>query len=164
MPLESMKRYRALLARQPDFAETHYRLATLLRKAGEYDEAYGHFISARDGDGYPMRCLTAWQEVYREVASRHDCIYIDSQAYFHTIGRNGLLDDELFQDAAHPSLRGQIALRRRSWARSSHGERLVGRRIHRFRSSILPSVLRISVWDERRGNTPLAGKAGSMPW
>ena len=35
---------------------------------------------------------------------------IDGQAYFHSIGRHGLLDDNLFQDAMHPSLRGQIAL------------------------------------------------------
>jgi hypothetical protein len=109
-PAKSVNRYRELLSRQPEFAEAHYRLATLLRTAGEWDEAYRHFIAARDGDGYPMRCLTPFQEVYREVASRHDCIYIDGQSYFHAIGRNGLLDDGLFQDAMHPSLRGQIAL------------------------------------------------------
>jgi hypothetical protein len=57
-----------------------------------------------------MRCLSDFQQVYRDVASRHDCILIDSQSYFHSIGRHGLLDDELFQDAMHPSLRGQIAL------------------------------------------------------
>jgi hypothetical protein len=109
-PSNSVNRYRELLSRQPGFAETHYRLATLLRRAGAWDEAYRHFVAARDCDGYPMRCLTSFQEVYREVASRHDCIYIDGQSYFHAIGRNGLLDDELFQDAMHPSLRGQIAL------------------------------------------------------
>jgi hypothetical protein len=109
-PVASLKKYRELLLWEPGFAETHYRLATLLRNAGEWDESYRHFISARDLDGYPMRCFTAFQEVYRAVASRHDCILIDGQSYFHAIGRNGLLDDELFQDAMHPSLRGQIAL------------------------------------------------------
>jgi hypothetical protein len=69
------------------------------------------FIAARGRDGYPMRCLSAFQEAYREVASQHGCIFIDGQSYLHAIGRNGLLDDEqLFQDAIHPSLRGQIAL------------------------------------------------------
>ncbi len=106
----SLTKYRELLAREPGFAETHYRVAMLLRNAGEWEESYRHFISARDLDGYPMRCPTAFQEVYREVAARHECIYIDGQSYFHAIGRNGLLDDELFQDAMHPSLRGQIAL------------------------------------------------------
>lgn len=109
-PAASSRRYRELLLRQPGFAETHYRLATLLRNAGEWDESYQHFRLARDLDGYPMRCLSAFQEVYGEVAARHDCIFIDGQSYFHAIGRNGLLDDELFQDAMHPSLRGQIAL------------------------------------------------------
>jgi hypothetical protein len=106
----SLKKYRDLLVSEPGFAETHYRVATLLRKAGEWEESYRHFVSARDLDGYPMRCQSAFQEVYREVASRHDCIFVDGQSYFHTIGRHGLLDDELFQDAMHPSLRGQIAL------------------------------------------------------
>ena len=106
----SMTQYRELLARQPCFAEAHYRLAALLRKAGASSEAYRHFVKARDLDGYPMRCLTSFQDVYRELAARHDCVFIDGQAYFHAIGRNGLLDDELFQDAMHPSLRGQIAL------------------------------------------------------
>ena len=109
-PAKSISQYRELLARQPCFAETHYRLAMLLRKAGAWDEAYRHFVEARDRDGYPMRCLTSFQDVYRELAARHDCVFIDGQAYFHAIGRNGLLDDELFQDAMHPSLRGQIAL------------------------------------------------------
>ena len=67
-------------------------------------------MAARDLDGMPMRCLSAFQQAYRDVAARHGCILIDGQSYFHAIGRHGLLDDELFQDAMHPSLRGQIAL------------------------------------------------------
>jgi len=109
-PSASMKQYENLLARQPGFAETHYRLAKLLEQAGSWDDAYQHYIKARDHDGYPMRCLTAFQEIYRDVAARHDCLLIDGQAYFHAIGRHGLLDDALFQDAMHPSFRGQIAL------------------------------------------------------
>ena len=57
-----------------------------------------------------MRCLSPFQQAYRDVAAQHGCILIDGQSYFHAIGRHGLLDDELFQDAMHPSLRGQIAL------------------------------------------------------
>jgi len=109
-PSESMKRYRALLSLQPCFAEAHYRLAKLLERASAWDEAYRHYVAARDLDGYPMRCPTPFQQVYRDVAARHGCILVDGQSYFHAIGRHGLLDDELFQDAMHPSLRGQIAL------------------------------------------------------
>jgi hypothetical protein len=109
-PGESMKKYRALVARAPCFAETHYRLAWLLEQSGAWEEAYEHYSAARDLDGFPMRCLSALQQAYRDVASRHGCVLIDGQSYFHTIGRHGLLDDQMFQDAMHPSLRGQIAL------------------------------------------------------
>ncbi len=121
----SMRQYRELLARQPCFAETHYRLASLLRKAGAWDEAYSHFVAARDLDGYPMRCLSSFQEVYRQLAARHDCILIDGQSYFHAIGRDGLLDDELFQDAMHPSFRGQIALAQ-AVLNALHARRVLG--------------------------------------
>ena len=57
-----------------------------------------------------MRCLSSFQEIYRDVASREGCALIDGQSYFHTIGRDGFLDDALFQDAMHPSFRGQVAL------------------------------------------------------
>jgi hypothetical protein len=107
---QSIDRYRALIRLQPGFAEAHYRLGQLLQQKEAWDEAYAQYIAARDCDGYPMRLLSSFQAVYREVAARHDCVLVDGQAYFHSIGRHGLLDDELFQDAMHPSLRGQIAL------------------------------------------------------
>jgi hypothetical protein len=106
----SILKYRSLVAAQPAFAEVHYRLAQLLEKTGEWDEAYQHYVAARDCDGYPQRILSSFQAIYREVAARHDVILIDGQAYFHAIAHHGLLDDDLFQDAMHPSLRGEIAL------------------------------------------------------
>jgi hypothetical protein len=108
----AVARYRELLDRQPGFAETHYRLGILLARRGDWDTAYRHFVSARDLDGLPMRCPSAFQQVYRDVAAGHRAgtILIDGQALFHAIGPHGLLDDELFDDAMHPALRGHIAL------------------------------------------------------
>jgi len=109
-PARAVERYRILLDRQPGFAETHYRLGLLLDRAGAWDEAYRHFVAARDLDGSPTRCLSSFQETCREVAARHQCILVDGQALFHAIEPHGILDDHLFQDAVHLSLRGQIAL------------------------------------------------------
>jgi hypothetical protein len=106
----SLEQYRGLVTRQPEFAETHYRMAQLLEREQAWDEAYEHYILARDHDGYPQRMTSAFQHIYHEVASRHRAILIDGQSHFHAIGRHGLLDDNLFNDAMHPSLRGQIAL------------------------------------------------------
>jgi hypothetical protein len=109
-PTSAIERYRALLDRQPGFAETHYRLAILLSRSGAFEEAYRHFVAARDLDGLPMRCLSSFQDSYRDVAARRHCILIDGQALFHAIGPHGLLNDELFHDAMHPSLRGHMEL------------------------------------------------------
>jgi lysophospholipase L1-like esterase len=109
-PAAAIAAYRALIDAEPGFAESHYRLAVLLDKAGDSEAAYRHFVAARDCDGYPIRCLTAFQDVCREVAARHDVIMVNGQSELHAVGRRGLLDDLLFQDAMHPSLRGQIAL------------------------------------------------------
>jgi hypothetical protein len=109
-PAGSLAAYRALLDRHPGFAELHFRLARLLAKEGRWDEAYHHATQGRDLDGFPGRCLTVFQDIYRKVAAGHRCTLIDSQEYFHKIGYHGLLDDHLFHDAIHPSLRGQVAL------------------------------------------------------
>ncbi len=118
--------YLALLDRQPGFAEAHYRLSQLLDRAGDFEGAYRHAVAARDGDGYPMRCPTDFQEVYREVASRHrSSLYLDGQAYFHGIGRRGLLDEGLFHDGMHPSFRGQMAIAQ-AILRALHARRAFG--------------------------------------
>ncbi len=110
-PARAVELYRTLLDRQPGFAETHYRLALLLDRAGQWDEAYRHFVAARDLDGLPMRCLSALQQMYRDVAAGHpSSLLVDGQALFHEVGYHGLLDDHLFHDGMHPSLLGHITL------------------------------------------------------
>jgi hypothetical protein len=109
-PQESLTRYRALLARQPGFADLHYRLARVHKRLGDWDQAYRHALASRDHDGFPQRLPTRFQQVYLKVAARHRCTVIDGQDYFHKIGVHGLLDDHLFHDGIHPSLRGQLAL------------------------------------------------------
>ncbi len=109
-PRDCIEHYRKLVGRQPGFAEAHYRLAQLLSSAGDWNEAYSHFIAARDLDGYPTRAPSDFQQAYRDVARRHGGILIDGQSLFHTIGPHGMLDHSLFHDAMHPSLRGYIAL------------------------------------------------------
>ena len=107
---ESLARYPALLKRQPGFAELHHRLARMYNRQENWDQAYLHALASRDLDGFPQRLPTRFQEVYRKVAARHRCTLIDGQFYFHKIGLHGLLDDHLFHDGIHPSLRGQLAL------------------------------------------------------
>jgi hypothetical protein len=105
-----MRRYRTLIALQPGFAETHFRLARSLAAKGAYGEAYREYIRARDLDGHPMRCPSAFQDVFRELGARHDAILVDGQAVLHERHPYGLLDDSLFNDGLHPSFEGYVAL------------------------------------------------------
>ena len=109
-PARAMDLLRDLITRQPGFAAAHYDLARLLVKAGEREEAYAHFIRARDCDGYPMRCLTDFQDAYREVEAEFGVALVDGQALFHELSPNGQLDDPLIVDPMHPTLLGHTAL------------------------------------------------------
>ena len=109
-PAQSLARYRELIALQPGFAETHFRLARLLDRENLRDEAYREYVLARDLDGHPMRCPTTFQDVYRELAGRFGAILVDGQSVLRDRHPRRLLDDDLFNDAMHPSFEGQVAL------------------------------------------------------
>lgn len=110
-PDEAIRQYRRLVARHPEFAETHYRLGTLLRNAGRWDEAREHFVLAREEDGLPLRCPEDFRRVYREVAAAHpSVILVDGPKVLEAASDHGLLDDRMFHDAQHPNLRGYVAL------------------------------------------------------
>ena len=78
-PGPAMARYRPLIVRHPEFAESYFRLGRLLERSGEYVEAGRDYRLAIDLDGFPQRCPTRFQNVYRPAA-RHDCILIDGPA------------------------------------------------------------------------------------
>ena len=106
----SIAAYRSLIESQPGFAECHFRLARLLEIRNRTDEAYRHYVAARDLDGLPLRCQTAFQDVYRELGRRPGAVLVDGQQLFHARNPGGQLDDHLFNDAMHPSFEGHVAL------------------------------------------------------
>ena len=110
-PAQAEKVYRRLLERQPRFAESHFRLARLLEQAGNWDEAFRHYVAARDLDGLPMRLPSDFQQAYKDVAARHPrAILIDGPMEFHAAADHGLIYDVFFADGIHPSLNGYTVL------------------------------------------------------
>lgn len=109
-PARAQAQYRELVARYPTFAEAHFRLGRLLERAGSYAEALQHYQAALNSDGMPLRFPAPFQQVYRDVAARHGVPLIDGPAVLRSISPHGILDDTLFHDAHHPTLRGHVAL------------------------------------------------------
>ncbi len=110
-PTEAMRIDHELVARHPEFAETHYRLARLLEQRGNWDEARRHYVEARERDGMPMRCPEVFRRAYREVAAQHPVVLlVDGPRVLEAASPHGILGDELFHDSQHPNLRGYVEL------------------------------------------------------
>ena len=93
------------LSNSPVSRRSTIGLARLLERAGAWDEAYGHFIAARDLDALPHslpRTIPGRLPFGRRAAR----LYPGRRAgRVPAIGRHGLLDSRLFHDAMHPTLR-----------------------------------------------------------
>jgi hypothetical protein len=124
-PAEAIEGYRRLIAEQPGFAETHFRLAELLEAAGLFDEAREEYTRARDLDALPIRCPTPFLEVCRELGRRHHSIVLDASRLLALACPHGILDDRMFNDAHHPSL-GAFAIMARHALRLLKGRRAFG--------------------------------------
>ena len=109
-PVQAIRLYRTLTEQQPGFAETHFRLARLLRCAGDAAGARRHFTLARDLDGMPQRCPTPLVEACRAAGRRNDTVLVDGPALLSRMVPDAILDDRLFHDAHHPTLIAYIAL------------------------------------------------------
>jgi hypothetical protein len=110
-PVEAERLLVELVARHPEFAETQYRLAGLLERRGEWEEARRHYVAARECDGMPLRCPEDFRRACREVAARHPSVLlVDGPEVLRQVSEHGILDDRLFHDAQHPTLRGYAAI------------------------------------------------------
>lgn len=103
--------YRRLVARQPMFAEAHFRLARALAAQGKFAEAELHDRHARDFDGMPVRTPGDLIDAARSVARRHPkLVLIDGPEVLRAVSPHGLVDDHLMHDPQHPTFRAYLAL------------------------------------------------------
>jgi hypothetical protein len=109
-PQRAIGLFRALTLRHPRFAEAHYRLGRLLEHLDDRTGAVRHYVAARDADGLIIRDPTDFEQAYRSVAARHDCILVDAPAALRAANPRGRLDFNLFHDPHHPTFRGQAII------------------------------------------------------
>jgi hypothetical protein len=94
----------------PSFSLLNYFRGKALRQLGDTDGARVAFKTAKDQDGHPWRALTAQRDIMAEVARAHGILFIDAASLLEEGAASGLLDESLFHDIHHPSLKGYNAI------------------------------------------------------
>ncbi len=82
---DAVTRFRAALEIDPEYADTHFRLATALENLGNHQEAEAHYRRALDLDALRFRADSRINEIIREVAAGlegDDFSFVDSAATF----------------------------------------------------------------------------------
>ena len=85
---EAARYFRAALEIDPEYADTHFRLATALENLGNHQEARTHFERALDLDALRFRADTRINRIIREVAAGagDDALsFVDSAAAFEQV-------------------------------------------------------------------------------
>jgi tetratricopeptide (TPR) repeat protein len=69
---EAVAQFQAALAIDPEYADTHFRLATAFENLGEYENAKTHYERAMDLDALRFRADTRINDIIQEVAADVD--------------------------------------------------------------------------------------------
>jgi len=109
-PSRAIDLYRRIVGQWPELADAHFRLGRLLDSAGDWTQAHRHYLAAKEHDGFPIRVLDVFQDAFRDVAARHDCILIDGPKVFQAVSPYGIVGDDFLHDAHHPTARGHVTL------------------------------------------------------
>jgi tetratricopeptide (TPR) repeat protein len=80
---DAIAHFQAALAINPDYADTHFRLATAFENIGQFQQAKAHYQRALDLDALRFRADTRINEIVRRVAAGSDddtVSFVDSAA------------------------------------------------------------------------------------
>lgn len=121
------------LARQPGFAEFHFRLGHCLLELGHNAEAAKHFSLALDNDGHPIRANRHYRDLVTAIANEFQIPLIDSPHVLRQHTEKGVLDRSMFHDNVHPTMKGYYLLGIAACERLLDDKRL----IHRFGTPVV---------------------------
>lgn len=101
----------------PDHADAWFGLAAARRAAGRPQEAREAFLAARDRDQLHFRACSSLCDVIRGVVAQAsgsgaDVQLADVESTLADTVSDGLVDDRLFHEHVHPTIRGTLAIAR----------------------------------------------------
>lgn len=104
------KHYGEQLKLFPDMAEFHYRLGHCLLHMNLPQDAAASFQAALETDAYPVRAQADHRQAVEQVAREFGNVTIDTAAVLRPLTHHGILDETVFLDDVHPTLRSTFAL------------------------------------------------------
>ena len=105
-PLEAIRYLEKAVELDPQFAETHFALGTLLEGMGRSAEAREWFVSAKERDVCPLRLLESQRESLSRIARHYAVPFVDLHDLLEGQSEFVSLGSELLLDHVHPSIRG----------------------------------------------------------
>ncbi len=110
---DAVNRFKEAIAIDPDYADTHFRLASVLERKGDFDAAKLHYQKALDLDALRFRADTKINEIVGEVAHTSDknaFSFVDSVEAFERAGAPVQPGWNLFLEHVHFSFSGNHVL------------------------------------------------------
>jgi tetratricopeptide (TPR) repeat protein len=104
--------YETALALDPGYAETSWRLAGVRRAQGRLEAAAELYRQARETGPANFGTTGERNAVLRDLAQRHDTLWIDMARVFEDASPGGLVGFNLFVDFLHPNLAGHELMAR----------------------------------------------------
>ena len=99
----------------PAHAETSYRLAQAYDGLGDWDLARAAYANACDYDASPIRRLSSFNDIIREIAGQEGALLVDADRIFERESEHGLVGLNLIEDYVHPTQRGHRLIARNVW-------------------------------------------------
>ncbi len=110
---DAVTHFQAALAIDPDYADSHFRLATALENLGDFDAAKTHFQRALDLDALRFRADTEINQIIQNVAANAEgdtFSFVDSAAAFEQASQPFQPGWNLFLEHVHYEFSGNHVL------------------------------------------------------
>ncbi len=109
-PDEAEAALRSAIALDDSGADAWFALGEVLEEKGEFEQARGAFLAAKDRDQLRFRAPEVFNAVIRELAEQHGATVVDVQNRLATESSNGIVGNDLMLEHLHPNLRGYFLL------------------------------------------------------
>lgn len=91
-------------------AESVYRLAQQLEKAGNYELAKKQYYRAKDLDALRFRAAEDFNRIIHQVAAEFNAPVAPMKTYFENASRHGLIGNNLMLEHLHPNIDGYFLM------------------------------------------------------